>query len=104
MAGRRTGGSRWPHRAVPEAAGQNLRPSGDPPMAGSPDVFGLLEEMLDSGQTPEEVCHDCPELLPEVRQRWQAFCRIDAEVGALLPEQETPTDVGARTPVPHPAG
>ena len=26
----------------------------------------LLEELLDSGGTPEEACRDCPELLPHV--------------------------------------
>jgi hypothetical protein len=31
-------------------------------MAGNPKVHGLLEEMLNSGKTPE-VCRDCPELL-----------------------------------------
>ena len=51
-------------------------------MAGTPDVLGLLEQMLESGKTPEELCHDCPELLPEVRQRWREFCVIDAEVEA----------------------
>ena len=55
-------------------------------MAGNPRVLGLLEEMLYSGRTPEEVCHNCPELLAVVRQRWQAFRRIDAEVEALIPE------------------
>jgi hypothetical protein len=50
-------------------------------MAGDALVFELLEEMLDSGQTPEEVCRDCPKLLPEVRQRWKEFCRIDAGNG-----------------------
>jgi serine/threonine-protein kinase len=59
-------------------------------MAGNPQVLGLLEEMLDSGKTPEEVCRDCPELLPEVRQRWQEFRRIDAQVGELLPGLRTP--------------
>jgi hypothetical protein len=54
-------------------------------MAGNPQVLGLLEEILDSGKTPEEVCRDCPELLPEVRQRWQQFCLIDAQVRTLLP-------------------
>ena len=38
-------------------------------MAGNPQVLGLLEEMLNSGKTPEEACRDFPELLPEVRQR-----------------------------------
>jgi serine/threonine-protein kinase len=73
-------------------------------MAGSPRVFGLLEEMLDSGQTPEEVCRDCLELLPEVSERWREFCRIDAEVGAMLPENPIPTVVGATAIVPHAPG
>src|SRR5262245_10545603 len=58
----------------------------------SPRVFALLEEILDSAKTPEEVCRDCPELLAEVRQRWQQFRVIDAQVGALLPEPGTPAD------------
>jgi serine/threonine-protein kinase len=73
-------------------------------MAGNPQVLELLEEMLDSGKTPEEVCRDCPELLPEVRERWQAFRRIDAEVGALIPGLRTPPEAGAIAPVPPPAG
>ena len=54
-------------------------------MAGDPRVLGLLEEMLNSGKTPEEVCRDCPELLPEVRQRWQQFQLVNAQVRSLLP-------------------
>src|SRR6516225_7122170 len=73
-------------------------------MAGNPEVLGLLEEMLDSGKTPEEVCRDCPDLLPEVRERWKAFCRIDPEVGAWYPEPGTPPDADAVTAVPPPAG
>ncbi len=42
-------------------------------MAVNPRVLALLEEMLDSGRTPEEVCCDDPELLPEVLQRWKSF-------------------------------
>ena len=53
-------------------------------MAGKPDVFALLEEMLDSGRTAEEVCRDCPALLPEVRRRWQAFRLVDEAVAAHL--------------------
>jgi tetratricopeptide (TPR) repeat protein len=73
-------------------------------MAGNPAVFALLEEMLDSGRTPEEVCHHCPELLPEVRQRWQTFRLIDEQVAALLPEAGA-TSWGAEAiqAVPHPA-
>src|SRR5580704_9205184 len=69
-------------------------------MARNTEVFGLLEEMLESGQTPEEVCRDCPELLPEVRARWKKFCLIDVEVGALFPEPRTPPDANAITSVP----
>jgi serine/threonine-protein kinase len=73
-------------------------------MAGNVQVLDLLEEMLDSGKTPEEVCRDCPELLAEVRRRWQAFQMIDAQVGALLPGLRTTPQADALTPVPPPAG
>jgi formylglycine-generating enzyme required for sulfatase activity len=72
-------------------------------MGANARVFAMLEEMLDSGKTPEEVCRDCPDLLPKVRERWKAFCRIDAEVGAWYPEPGTPLDT-VTTPVPPPAG
>src|SRR5262245_32005761 len=64
-------------------------------MADDSRVFGLLEEMLVSGRTPEEVCTDCPELLPEVRARWQHLGPIDAEFGALFPEPGKSPDAGA---------
>src|SRR5262249_24183708 len=72
-------------------------------MAGNPQMLGLLKEMLDADKTPEEVCRDCPELLPEVRQRWQEFCGIDAEVGALLPGLRTRRDAEAIAAVPSAA-
>src|SRR6266404_14210 len=34
-------------------------------MPGDPRVRQLLEEILDSGSSPEQVCRACPELLPE---------------------------------------
>src|SRR5262245_44787995 len=69
-------------------------------MSGNPQVFTLLEEMLVSGKTPEEVCRDCPELLAEVRQQWRQFQLIDEHVGALLPGLGTPPGASAITPVP----
>jgi serine/threonine-protein kinase len=72
-------------------------------MAGNPDVFALLEEMLDSGRTPEEVCRDCPELLPEVRQRWRAFRLVDGSVAALFPDPEKTSGADAIVAVPNPA-
>jgi serine/threonine-protein kinase len=67
-------------------------------MTGNPRVFELLEEMLDSGRTPEEVCRDYPDLLSEVRQRWQEFQLIDAQVRTLLPGLATRPDTGAVAP------
>src|SRR5262249_28080633 len=67
-------------------------------MASNPQVLGLLEEMLDAGKTPEEVCRDCPELLPEVRRRWQAFRLIDAQVRTCLPGLGTSPDAGPTAP------
>jgi serine/threonine-protein kinase len=68
-------------------------------MGGNPKVFRLLEEMLDSGKTPEEVCRDCPELLPEVRRRWQDFQLIDGQLRTLLPGiAATRSGVGATAP------
>src|SRR5262249_3469920 len=71
-------------------------------MAENPQVLGLLEEMLDSGKTPEEVCRGCPELLPEVRQRWREFCLIDAQVRTLLPGLGTRPGADTLTPGPVP--
>src|SRR5262245_14834865 len=51
----------------------------------NPQVLELLEEMLNSGKTPEEVCRNRLELLPEVRQRWQEFRLIDVQIRTLLP-------------------
>src|SRR5215510_8671101 len=73
-------------------------------MAGDPRVLGLLEEMLDAGKTPEEVCRGCPELLPEVRQRWQEFRRIDAQLMTLLPGLGAPAEADALAPAPLLAG
>jgi predicted ATPase len=65
-------------------------------MPSNPQVLTLLEEMLNAEKTPEDVCGDCPELLPEVRQRWQEFQLIDAQVRTLLPGLAT-SPVGGTT-------
>src|SRR5262245_4770731 len=56
--------------------------------------------MLSSGKTPEEVCCDCPDLLPDIRQRWQQYHLFDAQLGALFPGLATLPDPRriARTP------
>src|SRR6266516_1982467 len=54
-------------------------------MTDNPRLRQLLDELHDSHATPEEVCGSCPELLPEVRARWRAVCRVRAELDALFP-------------------
>jgi serine/threonine-protein kinase len=73
-------------------------------MAGDPRVFGLLEDMLDSGMTPEEVCRDCPDLVKEVKERWRDFCQVDEALGAVSPALRTPSVGGTITNLPIPAG
>src|SRR5262245_25640254 len=68
-------------------------------MPDNPRVEQLLEELLDSGGTPEEACRTCPELLPQVRAGWQRLRALQAEVGALFPQ--TPASSGS-TPPPLP--
>jgi len=58
----------------------------DSAMSDDPRVEQLLEELLDSGGTPEEVCRACPELLPEVRAGWQRLRALQAEVGTWFPK------------------
>jgi eukaryotic-like serine/threonine-protein kinase len=54
-------------------------------MADDPRVEQLLEELLESGGTPEEVCRSCPELLPQVRTGLQRLRLLEDEVSALFP-------------------
>ena len=74
-------------------------------MADDPRVQELLDEILDSGCTPEEVCGDCPELLPEVRRRWLKMRIVEAELDALFPAAEPASDSGGGSGrgVPGPA-
>jgi serine/threonine protein kinase/tetratricopeptide (TPR) repeat protein len=58
----------------------------------------MLQDILESGKTPEDVCRDCPELLPEVKQRWRQFQLIDAQVRTLLPGLATGSDAGTTAP------
>jgi serine/threonine-protein kinase len=70
-------------------------------MTDDPRVGQLLDEVLDSERTPEEVCRAFPELLPEVRRRWREVCRVDAVLAALFPPTgiEPGYDPGAWPPL-----
>ncbi len=67
-----------------------------------PRVRLLLEELLDSGRTPEEVCRDCPELLPQVRRRWQRKLACDAQLDAMFPAPGFRPPFGAPSSEPRP--
>jgi tetratricopeptide (TPR) repeat protein len=70
-------------------------------MTDNPRMQELLDELLDSRATPEEVCSSCPEFLPEIRARWRKMCRVRAELDALFP---TPPQLGAGSPALPPEG
>jgi serine/threonine-protein kinase len=70
-------------------------------MVDEPRVQQLLDEIFDTERTPEEVCGPCPELLPEVRRRWQRMRLVEAELEAMFPT--TAPGQGAGSPAPgHP--
>jgi hypothetical protein len=54
-------------------------------MAEDPQVLRLLEEILDSGRTPEDVCRSCPELLAEVREGLRRLKAVEADIKAIFP-------------------
>jgi serine/threonine-protein kinase len=59
-------------------------------MTDDPRVRQLLDELLDSQATPEDVCGTCPELLPELRAQWRQLCRVRAELDVLFPAPPEP--------------
>ncbi len=65
-----------------------------------PRVRLLLEELLDSELTPEEVCRDCPELLPQVRRRWRRKLDCDAQLDAMFPAPGPGSPFGGTSPKP----
>jgi serine/threonine-protein kinase len=59
-------------------------------MADDPRVQHLLDELLDSHATPEQVCEPYPELLPVVRARWEQVCRLQADLDVMFPPSGDP--------------
>jgi eukaryotic-like serine/threonine-protein kinase len=57
-------------------------------MVDDPRVQELLDELLNSHATPEEVCGSCPELLPVVRLRWRRLRRVSADLNSLFPPED----------------
>src|SRR5262245_30542602 len=69
-------------------------------MAEDPRIQQLLDELLASRATPEEVCESCPELLPVVRDRWRQMCRVRADLDALFPPPADPGTLFLPTTAP----
>lgn len=70
-------------------------------MSDDSRVQQLIEEILESGNSVEEVCRDSPELLPQVRRGWRKLRAIQAQLGEMFPEpgstedhEATPSEVG----------
>src|SRR3954451_20151128 len=56
-----------------------------PGAMNNPRAVELLEELLESGRTPEEACAGSPELLSEVRALLRQCLQVDDAVSALFP-------------------
>ncbi len=69
----------------------------DAVMTDKTRVRELLEHLLEADSTPEEVCADYPELLPEVRSRWQRLQTVQNQVDELFPSAAAGGD-GERRP------
>jgi serine/threonine-protein kinase len=57
-------------------------------MIDDPRVERVLEELLESGRSPEEACRTCPELLPRVRSELQRLRQLEHEVDAIFPSSK----------------
>ena len=66
-------------------------------MAGERDVRHLLEVILETGKSPEEVCRGDAELLAAVRARLQSVRMLEAKLEVLLPSSSA-HDAGTVAP------
>jgi serine/threonine-protein kinase len=60
----------------------------------------LLDELLDSDATPEQVCASYPELMAVVRDRWQQIRRLRDNLDALFPEDSPPPEGSTLPQIP----
>src|SRR5690242_6413249 len=64
------------------------------------ELFSIWQSARARGEaiSPEELCHDCPELLPELARQIDA-CRLVDEVMAQIPSTQAPLgEQGRETP------
>ena len=74
---------------------------GETQLADDPRVQELLEELLESGHTPEEACRHSPELLPQILERWRRLHACDAQLDALFPPPRSRSPAGNPGSVEH---
>jgi eukaryotic-like serine/threonine-protein kinase len=70
----------------------------------TPAVQELLERLIESGGSIEEVCAEHPDLIDEVQERWLRLQAVRADIDILFPQHdrfvvgESPDDVAAPSP------
>ncbi|HRW55397.1 MAG TPA: serine/threonine-protein kinase, partial [Phycisphaerae bacterium] len=57
-------------------------------MPDDPRLRAIIEELLETGASPDDVCRDCPELLNEVRVRLRRLRQVESQIDALFPPFE----------------
>src|SRR5262245_50362525 len=75
-------------------------------MPTDPRLQRLLEEVLDSGASPEEVTRDCPDLLSPLLAKLRHVRAIEAHVDAFFPDSsvssgDSPAPVPPPSELPH---
>jgi serine/threonine-protein kinase len=60
----------------------------------------MLDEMLDTERSAEEVCAGHPELLPQLRKRWRQMCLLKDQLNDLFPTPEADPDTTYSYPWP----
>src|SRR5262245_42494387 len=68
-------------------------------MADKARILELVEEALCSELTPEEVCAQHPELLPDVRRYLKQCRKLDSKLQELFPSSSSGSFSGPRRPV-----
>ncbi len=72
-------------------------------MTDDPRLLPLLEELLASQSTPEQVCMAHPDLLPQLRRQWRQMRRVRAELDRLFPPATDAAPQPPRHDMPLPA-
>jgi hypothetical protein len=56
-------------------------------MSDESRIQQLLEEILESGRAPKEVCAEFPQLLWQVRERLRECQAVEAQIDAMFPRR-----------------